>query len=101
MGLTMDAATYARDAAGRAKLKADFNGDIQALINVCNGSKYTDMVRFIRNNWVGADADDFIADINKTRNQLISKLKTLTTVFNNAIDADAKQFASFQSKNVK
>lgn len=101
MGLTMDAATYARDAAGRSKLKSDFNGDIEALVNVCKGSKYNDLIKLVKNNWVGADATDFINDLDKEIAALIKSLRALKTEFNTAIDADAKQFASFQSKNVR
>ena len=101
MGLTMDAATYARDKAGREKLKSDFNGDIEALVNVCKGPKYNDLVKLVKNNWVGADATDFLNDLDKEISDLIKSLRALKTNFNTAIEADARQFASFQSKNIK
>ena len=101
MGLTMSAATYARDNAGRSRLKNDFNSDIEAFVNVINGSRYTDLVKYVKANWVGADADDFLRDIDKTRADLIRDLRSLKTRFNEALEADAREFASFQSKNIK
>lgn len=101
MALTMSAATYARSKAGRTKLKNDFAGDIDNLIKILNGDKYAALKKTVKNNWSGADADDFLNDIEKSRKNLQKSLNTLKTTFNNAMDADAKQFSSFQSKNVK
>lgn len=101
MALTMSAATYARSTAGRAKLKNDFAGDIDNLIKVLNGDKYAAFKKTINSNWSGADATDFLNDIDKSRRDLQKALNSLKTTFNGAIDADAKQFSSFQSKNVK
>lgn len=101
MALTMSAATYGRSVAGRTKLKNDFSGDIDNLIKILNGDKYAELKKVVKENWVGADADDFLNDIEKARKNLEKSLKTLKTTFNGAIDADAKQFATFQSKNVQ
>ncbi len=100
-GLTMNAADYARSASGAKKLEADFLADIEALIKVLNGDKYATFKKTIKNNWVGADATDFLNDIEKTRKNLESSLRNLKTKFNAAIAADAKQFKNFQSKNIK
>ncbi len=100
-GLTIANATYGRSKAGRDKLKNDFYGDINNLISVLNGDKYRDFKRIVSQNWVGADATDFLNDVEKTRKSLESKLKALKKQFDNAIDGDAKQFSSFQSKNIK
>ena len=101
MALTMSAATYGRSTAGRTKLKNDFSGDIDNLIKILNGDKYAAFKKTIKENWVGADATDFLNDIEKSRKDLQNALNKLKTTFNGAIDADAKQFSSFQSKNVK
>ena len=101
MGLTMSAATYGRSKDGRTKLKNDFNGDIDALIKVLNGDKYAAFKKTINANWVGADADDFLNDIEKSRKALEQSLKNLKNTFSGAIDADANQFRNFQAKNVK
>ena len=100
-GLSMNSATYARSTSGATKLKNDFYGDIDNLIKVLNGDKYAAFKKTINTNWTGADATDFLNDVEKTRKDLEGKLKALKTKFNSAIDADQKQFTNFQSKNIK
>ena len=100
-GITIDGATYARSAAGRAKLKNDFAGDIANMIKVLGGDKYATFKKTVNANWVGPDADDFLSDVDKTRNNLVKKLNALKTQFNAALDDDAKQFSTFQAKNIK
>lgn len=100
-GLTMGNATYARSVAGMKSLKTDFSGGIDYLIKVLNGDKYTAFKKTINANWVGADATDFLNDIEKTRIELEKKLKVLKTKFNAAIDADLQQFSKFQDQNKK
>ena len=100
-GLTIDGTSYGRSASGAKVLKNDFSGDIDNLIKILNGDKYANFKKTINAYWVGADATDFLNDIEKTRKELETKLKSLKSRFNAAIDADAKQFGSFQSKNNK
>ena len=100
-GLTISAADYGRSVNGAKKLQNDFVVDIEALIKVLNGDKYAEFKKVIKNNWVGADATDFLNDIEKTRKSLETSLRNLKTKFNGAIAADAKQFKKFQSRNVK
>ena len=100
-GLTIDGASYGRSASGAKVLKNDFAGDIDNLIKVLNGDKYASFKKTIQTYWVGADATDFLNDIEKTRADLEKKLRSLKSTFNGAVDADIKQFGSFQSKNVK
>ena len=100
-GLTMSAADYGRSVSGAKKLENDFVTDIEALIKVLKGDKYADFKKTIKANWVGADATDFLNDVEKTRKNLESSLRNLKTKFNGAVSADAKQFKQFQSKNVK
>lgn len=99
--VSMTDATYARSAAGNKTLQNDFSADIENLIKVLNGDKYASFKKTIEQNWTGADAEDFLNDVEKTRRSLQSKLTALKSKFNSAMSADAKQFASFQSKNVK
>lgn len=101
MALDMTNATYGRSTSGKSKLYTDFCNDIENIIKVLNGDKYATFKRTVTENWVGVDADDFMADIEKTRVELQSKLRALKTRFYVAIDNDARQFASFQQKNVK
>ena len=99
MALEMKSATYARSVKGATKLYSDFVEDIDKIIKVLNGDKYTQLKKTVKNNWVGTDATHFLNEVEKTRGDLETKLKALKTKVKGAIDADAKQFASFQSKN--
>ncbi len=101
VGLDMGTATYARSKAGMTALKNDFDAEIQKLIKVLNGDKYAQFKRIVNQNWVGADAEDFLSDIEKTRASLQKQLLALRSTFNSAMDNDIKQFANFQKKNVK
>jgi len=100
-GLKMDGLTHARSISGSKLLKNDFSESIEGLIRVLNGDKYTTFKKTIAANWVGADATDFLNDIDKTRADLEKTLRNLKNKFTTAVDADLKQFANFQSKNVK
>lgn len=100
-GLTIGLATHGRSSSGAVKLKNDFSGDIENLVKILNGDKYAAFKKVVSANWTGPDADDFLADIDKTRAQLVSKLRALKNQFNAAVDSDTRQFKSFQSKNVK
>lgn len=99
--LSMSTATFARSVKGAGSLKESFSQSIDNLVKVLNGDKYAAMKKTIQSNWVGADATDFLNDIEKTRASLEKSLKALKTKFNAAIDADSKQFISFQAKNIK
>lgn len=99
--VSMTNATYARSVSGKESLINDFYGDIENLIKVLNGDKYAAFKKTIQENWTGVDADDFLADVEKTRKELQSKLTALKAKFNGAITSDAKQFLAFQDKNVK
>ena len=94
-------ATYARSAAGIKRLQSDFSADIENLIKILNGDKYATFKKTIEQNWTGADAEDFLSDVESTRKTLETNLRELKTKFNNAMDEDAKQFAEFQARNVK
>ena len=101
VGLNMSGATYARSVSGSKLLKQDFAASIESLIKILNGDKYATFKKTIKQNWVGADATDFLNDVEKSRAALEKSLRTLKAKFDAAVDADAKQFSSFQSKNVK
>ena len=100
-GLNIGDATFARSIAGRKTLVNQFYADIENLVKILNGDKYAAFKKTIQKNWVGADADDFLADIEKTRGQLQTKLRALKTKFDTAMTSDANQFKKFQSTNVK
>lgn len=102
MALDMTNATYARSTSGAKTLKeTSFATSIAAIIKALDGEKYTALIKAVKNNWVGADADDFLNDISRTKNDIKSRIKTLQNTFSTAIDGEAREFASFQAKNVK
>ena len=100
-GLTISNATHGRSVEGMTDVRNDFAASIEYLIQILNGDYYATVKKTVKNNWVGTDATDFLNDIEKSRAALEKKLRELKSKFNAAIDADAKQFKNFQSKNVK
>jgi SpoVK/Ycf46/Vps4 family AAA+-type ATPase len=93
--------TYGRSLSEIKKLKNDFNVEIENLIRVLNGNKYESLKKIVNANWVGNDAIDFLEDVEKTRTTLEKNLRTLKNKFNDAIEADLRQFEEFQDDNVK
>lgn len=102
MALDMSNATYARSTSGAKKLKeTSFAQDIAKLRKAVTGDKYSNIKKAVDANWVGADANDFLNDIAKSRNDILDRISKLQKWFDQAVDSEAKEFASFQSKNVK
>ena len=101
MALNMSSATNARSRAGLAKLKNDFNTDLNKVISKLSGSKYDEMVRTIRANWEGADAEDFLKDIEKTKDALKKQVRALRHEIERTLDNDYNDFVKFQQRNVR
>ncbi len=102
MALDMSNATYARSTKGAKTLKeTSFASDITKIKNALNGDKYAKVKSTVKAYWVGADADDFLNDIEKTRKDVLNQISSLQSKFNTAIDQEAREFKSFQSKNVR
>jgi len=102
MALDMSSATYGRSTSGAKSLKeTSFASDITKIKNALNGDKYAKVKSTVKAYWVGSDADDFLNDIDKTRKEVLNQISTLQSKFNAAIDQEAKEFKSFQAKNVK
>lgn len=101
MTLNMSSATNARSKAGLIKLKADFNTDLAKVISRLSGSKYDEMVRTIKANWEGADAEDFLKDIEKTKDALKKQVKALKNEIERTLDNDYNDFVKFQQRNVR
>ena len=94
--------TYARSATGAKTLKnTAFASDIARIRKTLDESHLNNLKKVVHEYWQGADAEDFLNDINKTRTTILSKINTLDKQFDAAIDAEAKEFASFQTKNIK
>ena len=101
MALTMENATYARSKAGISVLYHDFNFYLHLIESALNDDKYEEFKKVIRANWTGPDANDFLADIEKSRKQIEDQIETIREFFLQAIADDAKQFSTFQAKNIK
>ena len=99
---SMSGGSYLRNDAGAKTLKnTSFASDIQKIKKALDASHMNNLAKVTRQYWVGADATDFINDVNATRNKILQQISSLQSQFNSAIDGDAREFASFQSKNVK
>lgn len=101
MALDMSNATYARSTSGAKKLReTSFANDIAKLRKAVSGDKYRNIKTVVEANWVGADADDFKKDIDSARSDILDKISKLQKWFDTAITEEAKEFASFQSRNI-
>ena len=101
MALTIGTATNARSKVGLARLKADFNADLLKITSRISGSKYDTLVKTVKNNWSGADADDFLSDLKKTSESLKKQVKALKNEIEKALDDDYNSFIKFQQGNIK
>jgi hypothetical protein len=87
--------TYGRDSSGRKKLLTDYQNDIKTAIKTLEDES-SKVVLTIRNNWAGADADKFVKLFNSDVNELKTLFKSYSSLIQNALDADAKQFSQNQ-----
>lgn len=99
MSLDIKNATYARDKAGKKKLVANLQSDIDAAIKVLTGNEYNQVRQVVSKYWVGADADQFRTNLQLSAKELEALFKTYKSTIQKALDTDTKQFSSMQSKN--
>ena len=99
MALEMKDATFARDKAGKKKLVANLQSDIDRAIKTLTGTEYNNVRQCVSKYWVGADADQFRTNIQLSAKELEALFKTYKQTIQKAMDTDTKQFASMQSKN--
>lgn len=96
----MQNATYGRDKSGQKKLLANLKGDIASARKHLTGSKYDAVIKNVNTYWSGVDAQKFLSVFKKSVSEISSKMKAYETVIENALNADANQFARMQSTNV-
>lgn len=101
MALDMNRATNARNKGKLGNLKTDFNSDLQKIISRVSGSKYDAVVKAVKDNWTGADADDFLRDLDKSVSLLKKQIRELKENVNKTLDTDYNEFVKFQQRNVR
>ncbi len=99
MGLNISNADYGIDSAGLKTLKSNLSGDFARMKKVVEGEKCTAVINTVNKYWAGADAEAFKEKLKKDRHNICSQLKTYETKMMAALDAAAKEFASFQNSN--
>ena len=62
---------------GGILVEKEFIKEIDALIKVLNGNKYTKLKDTVNENWIGHDATKFLNDIEKAKKDLEKNLKKL------------------------
>ncbi len=93
--------TYGRSEKGLSTLKAQIQGACSKKLNALTGSEYTTLVKTIRENWTGADANDFLNDLAKAISNEQTYIKTKSSELQKVIDQDLRDFKAFQAKNVR
>ncbi len=93
--------TYGRSESGLNTLKSQIKSSCSKKMNALSGSEYTTLVKLIKQNWTGADATDFLKDLDKAVSNEKSYINSRSSEFQRLIDLDLKEFKAFQSKNVK
>ncbi len=97
---TIKSATYGRSESGLKTLKSNLQGDCSKMINNLTGSEYKNLVSAIKQYWAGADADDWLKDLDATIKTLTSNIKSVSRSVQGYLDQDLTAFKSFQAKNV-
>lgn len=93
--------TYGRSESGLKTLGSQIQGNCSKKINALGGSEYTTLVKLIKENWTGTDADDFINDLAKAVNNEKRYIRTKSSEFQSIINIDLRDFKAFQAKNVR
>ena len=97
MSIEMKNATYGRDTAGKKKLLAELQGDVNNAIKALEQtSTVTDEVDKY---WLGKDATQFKTSFKKSADEIKTLYKKFNTLLENALAADTKQFSNLQSTN--
>lgn len=99
MALQMNDATYGRNLTGRAALVANLQGDIDKAIAALDGAEYNTVVTTVKNNWNGADADEFLAKLKATKDDIKKSYKQYKSVVQSALNSDSTQFTKMQNAN--
>lgn len=93
--------TYGRSKSGLTTLKTQIQSACQKKVNALTGSEYTTLVKLIKENWTGTDANDFLGDLAKAISNEKTHIKTKSSEMQKIIDKDLRDFEAFQAKNVR
>ena len=100
MGINMNSAAYARDSAGKQKLKEECSRSFNYLkSNLRNCNAYHNLITTISNNWEGVDANKFKESVNSRINSLENSINDYEKKLLAAIDDDYNEFLRFQQAN--
>ncbi len=99
MGLNMGNADYARSQLGVKALQALVDSDFELIRKSMKGSEYNQLIRDIKNNWVGEDADSFIKALNIKITNIDSRLFLMKDKIKNSIQQEYSEFLKFQQRN--
>lgn len=97
--LTIGSATYGVDKSGISKLKANFDGDVKRLKNTVKGPAYDNIIKTVKANWAGADAEAFLKKLATDKDKISKRIDELDKKMDQAIDAAYNEFIKFQSTN--
>ena len=95
-GPVMSDLTYGRDSAGKKKLLTDYQNDLKNAIKVLEDES-NNVILTVRRYWAGADADTFISIFEKDVKNVKTQFKTYSSLIQEALDSDAKQFSKNQN----
>ena len=95
-GPVMSDLTYGRDSAGKKKLLTDYQNDLKNAIKVLEDES-NNVILTVRRYWAGADADTFVSIFEKDVKNVKTQFKTYSSLIQEALDSDAKQFSKNQN----
>ena len=97
MALAINEATYGRDAAGRKKLLADFQAEIDKAIKVME-TEQTTVIDTVKKYWIGKDADAFIKNFKQNVADMKADFNRRKKDLESVLSSDSKEFEKFQDK---
>ena len=97
--LTITDATHARSAKGMTILANDIIADIKLVEKKLFGDEYNNFVNEVKQYWVGADADKFLANFKKGVTDIQKNFKSWEKIVTTKFEEDKNQFAKFQAGN--
>jgi len=99
MALDISKATYGRSKEGTNAIITNIEGDFDRVIKAIDGEKYTALKKIASDNWAGADKDAFIADLDKKRASLKTRLNSLKKQVRTVLENDYQNFVKTQRQN--
>lgn len=99
MALTMDVATYGRDAKGRAKLVADLQADLRNAKAAFTGDQLKNIETIVKKYWSGSDAEKFVSELRSKAEEAGKACTKYSNFIESNLKADAQNFESMQASN--